>query len=78
MDALGISSYAIRYQDISGNAGNTLKPSEIDAAQYQAVYVGGGCGHGPDGFANARLEDGSYLVKGKRAAGFPNSTERTK
>lgn len=107
MDPLGISSYAIKYENFLGKAGNTLKPSEIDAAQYQAVYVGGGygtlfdvasneelmnligdiyenggvvggCGHGPGGFANARLKGGSYLVKGKRVAGFPNSTERSK
>jgi putative intracellular protease/amidase len=107
MDPLGISSYAIEYENFLGKAGNTLKPSQIDAAQYQAVYVGGGygtlfdvasneelmhligdiyenggvvggCGHGPGGFANAKLEDGSYLVKGKRVAGFPNSTERSK
>jgi len=107
MDPLGISSYAIKYENFLGKAGNTLEPDQIDAAQYQAVYVGGGygtlfdvasdeelmtlmgriyenggvvggCGHGPGGFANARLKDGSYLVKGKRVAGFPNSTERSK
>jgi len=107
MDPVGISSYAIQYENFLGKAGNTLKPGQIDAARYQAVYVGGGygtlfdvasdeelmnligriyenggvvggCGHGPGGFANARLTDGSYLVKGKRIAGFPNSTERSK
>ncbi len=44
MEPLGISSYAIKYQNFSGEANNTLKPSEIDAARYQAVYVGGGYG----------------------------------
>lgn len=107
MDPLGISSYAIKYQNFLGKAGNTLNPSQVDATQYRAVYVGGGygtlfdvasdeelmrligeiyenggvvggCGHGPGGFANATLEGGSYLVKGKRVAGFPNSTEITK
>jgi putative intracellular protease/amidase len=107
MDPLGISSYAIRYENFLSKAGNTLKPSQIDVAQYQAVYVGGGygtlfdvasneqlmniiggiyenggvvggCGHGPGGFANATLKNGGYLVKGKRVAGFPNSTERSK
>jgi putative intracellular protease/amidase len=107
MDPLGISSYAIRYENFLGKAGNTLKPSQIDVAHYQAVYVGGGygilfdvasnkdlmniiggiyenggvvggCGHGPGGFANATLKNGGYLVKGKRVAGFPNSTERSK
>lgn len=107
MDPLGISSYAIKYENFSGKAGNTLRPSQVDAGQYQAVYVGGGygtlfdvasnedlmnliggiyenggvvggCGHGPGGFANAKLKGGSYLVDGKRVAGFPNSTERSK
>lgn len=107
MDPLGISSYAIKYENFLGKAGNTLKPSQIDVAQYQAVYVGGGygtlfdvasneelmsliggvheqggvvggCGHGPGGFANAKLKNGGYMVKGKRVAGFPNSTERSK
>lgn len=44
MDPLGISSYAIRYENFLGKAGNTLKPVQVDAAQYQAVYVGGGYG----------------------------------
>lgn len=107
MDPQGISSYAIKYENFSGKAGNTLSPGQVDAAQYQAVYVGGGygtlfdvasskalmnligdiyenggvvggCGHGPGGFANATLENGDYLVEGKRVAGFPNSTERSK
>lgn len=107
MDPLGISSYAIKYENFLGKAGSTLKPSEIDVAQYEAVYIGGGygtlfdvasneelmnligriyeeggvvggCGHGPGGFANARLRSGDYLVMGKRVAGFPNSTERSK
>jgi putative intracellular protease/amidase len=107
MDPLGISSYAIKYENFLGKAGNTLEPGDIDAADYRAVYVGGGygtlfdvafneelmtligaiyenggvvggCGHGPGGFANARLKDGGYLVEGKRVAGFPNATERSK
>ena len=44
MDPLGISSYAIRYENFLGKAGNTLKPVQVDAAQYQAVYVGAGYG----------------------------------
>ena len=107
MDPLGISSYAIKYENFLGKAGETLKPGQVDIAQYQAVYIGGGygtlfdvasskelmdliggiyenggvvggCGHGPGGFANATLKNGDYLVKGKRVAGFPNSTERSK
>lgn len=107
MEPLGISSYAIKYEDFLGKAGRTLMPSQVDAAQYRAVYVGGGygtlfdvasnealmkligviyeqggvvggCGHGPGGFANAKMKDGSYLVQGKRVAGFPDATERSK
>ena len=107
MDPLGISSYAIKYENFLGKSGNTLTPGQIDVSQYQAVYVGGGygtlfdiasseelmsliggiyeqggvvggCGHGPGGFANAKLPNGGYMVKGKRVAGFPNSTEYSK
>lgn len=48
------------------------------AAIYENGGVVGGCGHGPGGFANVKLSDGKYLVQGKRVAGFPNSTERSK
>ena len=50
----------------------------VIATIYEAGGVIGGCGHGPGGFANVVLSDGSFLVAGKRVAGFPNSTERTK
>lgn len=107
MEPLGISSYAIKYENFLGKAGNTLKPSQINVGEYRAVYIGGGygtlfdvasneklmsliggvyelggivggCGHGPGGFANAKLKNGGYMVKGKRVAGFPNSTEHSK
>ena len=107
MDPVGISSYAIKYENFLGRAGNSLKPEQVNFMDYAAVYVGGGygtlfdvasnkqlmriignihdnggvvggCGHGPGGFANATLKNGEYLVKGKRVAGFPNATERTK
>ena len=45
---------------------------------YENGGVIGGCGHGPGAFANATLADGTFLVKGKRVAGFPNSTEQSK
>jgi putative intracellular protease/amidase len=44
MDPLGISSYAIKYENFLGKTENTLRPSQIDEADYQAVYVGGGYG----------------------------------
>ena len=50
----------------------------VIATIYQAGGVVGGCGHGPGGFANVVLKDGRFMVAGKKVAGFPNSTERTK
>ncbi len=48
------------------------------AAIYEAGGVVGGCGHGPGAFANVVLSDGRFMVAGKKVAGFPNSTERSK
>lgn len=45
---------------------------------YQNKGVVGGCGHGPGAFANVKLSNGEYMVKGKKVAGFPNATEKTK
>lgn len=46
------------------------------------VYESGGFigvgGHGSAGIANVMLSNGEFLVKGKKIAGFPNSTETTK
>jgi putative intracellular protease/amidase len=107
MDPLGISSYAIKYENFLGKANNSLAPSEVKVGDYWAVYIGGGYGplfdvannqelqtviaeiyeaggviggggHGSGAFANVRLSSGEYLVKGKRIAGFPDSTEKSK
>ena len=51
---------------------------QLIADVYGRGGVVGGCGHGPGSFADVRLPDGSYLVAGKRVAGFPNTTERAK
>jgi putative intracellular protease/amidase len=48
------------------------------AAVYEAGGVVGGCGHGPGAFANVVLSDGEFMVAGKKVAGFPNSTEKSK
>ena len=45
---------------------------------YESGGVIGGCGHGPGGFANVKLSTGEYMVKGKKIAGFPDSTEKSK
>jgi putative intracellular protease/amidase len=45
---------------------------------YEAGGVVGGCGHGPGAFANVVLSNGDFMVAGKKVAGFPNSTERSK
>jgi len=48
------------------------------AAIYEAGGVVGGCGHGPGAFANVVLSNGDFMVAGRKVAGFPNSTERSK
>lgn len=50
----------------------------IMAAIYEHGSVIGSCGHGAGAFANVKLRDGTFLVEGKRVAGFPNSTEKEK
>lgn len=48
----------------------------------RSVYESGGIvgvgGHGSAGIANVTLSNDMFLVKGKKVAGFPNSTETTK
>ncbi len=48
------------------------------ASIYQAGGIVGGGGHGAGAFANVKLTNGEFLVKGKRIAGFPNETEQAK
>lgn len=50
----------------------------IMAKIYEKGGVIGSCGHGAGAFANVKLANGQPLVKGKRIAGFPNSTEKEK
>ncbi|MBW2936792.1 type 1 glutamine amidotransferase domain-containing protein [Aureisphaera sp. CAU 1614] len=50
----------------------------IIAKIYENEGIVGGCGHGPGAFANVKLSNGDYMVKGKKVTGFPNSTEITK
>lgn len=83
---------------------HTLKPAEVKAADYVAIYYAGGHGamwdlpgneeiaklaaeiyqhngvvaavcHGPAGLVNIQLNDGSYLVAGKKINGFSNEEE---
>lgn len=46
------------------------------------IYESGGLigvgGHGSAGIANVTLSNGEFMVKGKKVAGFPNSTETSK
>jgi len=60
--------------DVANNQELQLIISKI----YEAGGVIGGGGHGPGAFANVRLSSGEYLVKGKRIAGFPDATEKSK
>ena len=57
---------------------NNKSLSSIIAGIYQNGGIAGGCGHGPGSFANVKLDNGDYMVKGKKVTGFPNSTEITK
>ena len=50
----------------------------VIAKIYQAGGIIGASGHGAGAFANVQLTDGQFMVKGKRIAGFPNSTEKLK
>lgn len=45
---------------------------------YEAGGVIGVGGHGSAGIANVTLSNGEFMVKGKKVAGFPNSTETSK
>ena len=51
---------------------------QLMAKIYENGGIIGGSGHGPGVFANVRLSDGNSLVRNKRVAGFPNSTEKAK
>ena len=50
----------------------------IIASIYQAGGIVGVGGHGAASIANVKLSGGEHLVKGKKVAGFPNSTEQEK
>jgi len=50
----------------------------IIASIHQAGGIIGSSGHGAGAFANVKLDNGEFLVKGRRIAGFPNSTEQSK
>ena len=107
MDPVGISYYAIKYENFLQKATQSLHPDAVKSSQYVAAYIGGGygtlfdvasdqksleliaqiyqqgglvgaTGHGPGAFANVKLSSGEYMVKDKKVAGFPNSTEITK
>lgn len=51
---------------------------KIIANIYEKGGILGAGGHGTAAYANVKLSNGEYLVKGKRIAGFPNSTEKSK
>ncbi len=107
MDALGISSYTIKYEGFLEKANSSFSPDQVDPSDYWGIFVGGGYGtifdvadnktihsivshvyesggvigvggHGSAGIVNVELSNGEYLVKGKKIAGFPNSTETSK
>jgi putative intracellular protease/amidase len=57
---------------------NNTKLQSIIAKIYESGGVVGVGGHGSASIVNVKLSDGEYLVKGKKIAGFPNSTETSK
>ncbi|MBQ4847696.1 type 1 glutamine amidotransferase domain-containing protein [Pseudoalteromonas sp. MMG005] len=57
---------------------NNKSMQTIIAAVYQAGGIIGSSGHGAGAFANVILPSGAYLVQGKKVAGFPDSTEKSK
>lgn len=50
----------------------------IIAKIYESSGVVGSGGHGAGAFANVTLSSGEFLVKGKKIASFPDSTEKSK
>lgn len=57
---------------------NNKDLQSIIAAIYESNGIVGGGGHGAGAFANVVLSSGEFLVKDKKVAGFPNSTEQSK
>jgi len=57
---------------------NNKELLSIIAKVYESDGIIGAGGHGSGAFANVTLSTGEFLVKGKKIAGFPNSTERSK
>lgn len=57
---------------------NNPELHSIIARIYEAGGIVGSGGHGAGAFANVKLSNGTFLVKGKRVAGFPDSTELSK
>lgn len=57
---------------------NNKDLQSIIAKIYESNGVVGSGGHGAGAFANVTLSSGEFLVKGKRIAGFPDSTEKSK
>ncbi|KZN68203.1 hypothetical protein N473_07200 [Pseudoalteromonas luteoviolacea CPMOR-1] len=51
---------------------------KIIADIYEAGGIVGSAGHGAGAFSNVKLSSGEFMIKGKKVAGFPNSTERRK
>lgn len=60
--------------DVASNKGIQT----IIARIYEAGGIVGASGHGAAGFSNVMLVTEDYLVKGKKVAAFPNSTEKDK
>lgn len=81
-DQINVDDYWGIY--IGGGAGPVFDVAHDKGVQnliaqlYESGAILGAGGHGSAGFANVKLSSGEYLVKGKRIAAFPDSTEKTK
>ena len=56
MDAIGISSYTIKYEGFMDKANNTLTPKQVHPSDYWGVYIGGGYGPLFDVANNKKLQ----------------------
>lgn len=57
---------------------NNKDLQSLIAKIYESGGIVGAGGHGAGAFANVVLSTGEFLVKGRKVAGFPNSTEQSK
>lgn len=82
MDPVGISSYAIKYENFLDKSNNSLRPEQVNPNDYWAIYIGGGYGPIFDVASDDSIElliaaiyeaGGVVGASGHGAAGFTNT-----